>query len=817
MFKYLLVFPVLTILCICLNAQDIHKLSAENDVIGFLEEDPKLYFAPNEEIIVAWQDHRYGTPVYFMQRFVTELMPVNSAFEIFSNIDLVINQNNQLFCNLDIDSYDPLGGGCFTTYGAIYQNEIPVKTNFPFYGECYGWCGTGFTGENRRTIPANDGFLFMGRYDRVLKFIRIYGSGDFNQVQNELIFQDYERAVCAIDIARFNDSLNVVSWMELSSYDSLEGVYYGFLDDRDSLICKYELKIETASLNSFLQVFEFPLLNISVLSDERIMIFIFDRGKNKLFSFNITEMNHVEVDSLSIKSYHDYPEYDKLNVTNQDAAGNFYMIFKEQINIAYFKYYAYKFDASGNYLSTFEDSLNIDLINKNIKYTGNESFITTARSGMDVYLFKTDKLQKTDSVKIETGTFNSNERASDISVFDDETFFVSWQTGPDYFGRKVGIDGVIDEQLIQLAGKITRFNDNYGISYGKNRISFFDKNFNILKIDTLITNNDSGNKITAEKLSDSLVVVSFINGKTVGVRIYRFNGELIKEILFDPGHYLYGDLKIHPNDDDTFWLQYGFQYFTLLNAELAVIKAETPIKGRPVLKLQHDLFFSYLTYFDDFSGHYIGYLFNIDGDTVQVFNEMPPYTHAFSAFKINENSFMLTWQEDEGIRARVFHVDGNYQNSFLIHKNSDDNVSYVDGTFARLNNKAIFSWSDNRVRDEGYSVYGRIENINTITSIDNNNSGQPLEFFLSAAYPNPFNPSTKFNISIPENDLLDLKIYDIRGRVIKSLLHKEMPRGSYTFDWDGRDSANNPVSSGMYFLSVRYNNLLNVKKLVLLK
>ena len=86
------------------------------------------------------------------------------------------------------------------------------------------------------------------------------------------------------------------------------------------------------------------------------------------------------------------------------------------------------------------------------------------------------------------------------------------------------------------------------------------------------------------------------------------------------------------------------------------------------------------------------------------------------------------------------------------------------------------------------------------------------EFKLSQNYPNPFNPSTKISFQIPNNELVTLKIYDVVGQEVKTLVNKEMQKGKYDIDFNASQ-----LSSGIYFYRIQAGKFIDTKKLILLK
>ncbi len=86
-----------------------------------------------------------------------------------------------------------------------------------------------------------------------------------------------------------------------------------------------------------------------------------------------------------------------------------------------------------------------------------------------------------------------------------------------------------------------------------------------------------------------------------------------------------------------------------------------------------------------------------------------------------------------------------------------------------------------------------------------------------STYPNPFNLQVKIDFSIINSGYAELKIFDIRGREIFSFYKQELSNGNHSVTWNGRDSKNNTVSSGIYICRLISNNQMITKKLLLMK
>jgi len=104
--------------------------------------------------------------------------------------------------------------------------------------------------------------------------------------------------------------------------------------------------------------------------------------------------------------------------------------------------------------------------------------------------------------------------------------------------------------------------------------------------------------------------------------------------------------------------------------------------------------------------------------------------------------------------------------------------------------------------------YPRLDS--TVKVIENNEPA--LNYFLGQNYPNPFNPSAKISYSIPELSFVTLKIYDVLGNEIETLVNEEKPSGTYEITWYAEG-----LPSGIYFYRLESGKFVSVKKMILIK
>ena len=93
----------------------------------------------------------------------------------------------------------------------------------------------------------------------------------------------------------------------------------------------------------------------------------------------------------------------------------------------------------------------------------------------------------------------------------------------------------------------------------------------------------------------------------------------------------------------------------------------------------------------------------------------------------------------------------------------------------------------------------------------------PTEYRLYSAYPNPFNPETHIVYDIAEEGVVELGVYDIKGRMVRTLKEGNQVRGKYTVIWDAKDSYGTEISTGVYFIRLATRSYQKSEKVLFLK
>ncbi|MGB5289742.1 MAG: T9SS type A sorting domain-containing protein, partial [Ignavibacteriaceae bacterium] len=139
---------------------------------------------------------------------------------------------------------------------------------------------------------------------------------------------------------------------------------------------------------------------------------------------------------------------------------------------------------------------------------------------------------------------------------------------------------------------------------------------------------------------------------------------------------------------------------------------------------------------------------------------------------------------NDGTSAWTITMPGSYANDIVL--GSDNNVYVVGGNTAKINQGGVTSLSDDKLNPDG--------------------------FILAQNYPNPFNPSTTISFSIPAAGFTSLKVYDIIGNEVETLLSEEKPVETYEVQFNASN-----LSSGVYLYKIQAGNSVETKKMVLMK
>ncbi len=174
----------------------------------------------------------------------------------------------------------------------------------------------------------------------------------------------------------------------------------------------------------------------------------------------------------------------------------------------------------------------------------------------------------------------------------------------------------------------------------------------------------------------------------------------------------------------------------------------------------------------------------------------------------NEGNVILNWATATETNNRGFDVERKSMNSEY------QKVGYVAG-FGTSTEPKSYSFADNNINAGNYTY--RLKQIDFNGSYSYSNEvnvkvTSPLQYSLEQNYPNPFNPNTTIKYSMPEDGFVKLKVYNLLGEEIISLVNNEQKAGRYEVVFDASRFA-----SGVYYYRLETSKYTSIKKMILLK
>ena len=146
-------------------------------------------------------------------------------------------------------------------------------------------------------------------------------------------------------------------------------------------------------------------------------------------------------------------------------------------------------------------------------------------------------------------------------------------------------------------------------------------------------------------------------------------------------------------------------------------------------------------------------------------------------------------------------ISGDHSNSLLWEKINNGQMP-PNGQLSSSNIDLIAAWIDE----------GALEELNT-----KNNNALPEIFTLHQNYPNPFNPATNLDYEIPEDAMVNITVFDMMGKVVRTLVNGQQSAGYKTLQWNATSNSGQPISAGLYIYTIRAGEFSKTRKMILLK
>jgi hypothetical protein len=193
---------------------------------------------------------------------------------------------------------------------------------------------------------------------------------------------------------------------------------------------------------------------------------------------------------------------------------------------------------------------------------------------------------------------------------------------------------------------------------------------------------------------------------------------------------------------------------------------------------------------------------------------VPVELTSFTA-SINKNNVTLNWVTATELNNQGFEIEKS-QKSNVKSQSEWEKIGFVPGSGTTTEQRS-YSFIDRDLEKGNYSY--RLKQIDYDGTFEYSEEIEveisllaPVEYALEQNYPNPFNPVTTIKYNLPSKNLVTIKVYNLLGEELKTLVNEEKEAGSYEVEF-------NAVSlvSGIYFYSIKAGDFTAVKKMILLK
>ena len=188
--------------------------------------------------------------------------------------------------------------------------------------------------------------------------------------------------------------------------------------------------------------------------------------------------------------------------------------------------------------------------------------------------------------------------------------------------------------------------------------------------------------------------------------------------------------------------------------------------------------------------------------------ELPVELLSFTAVN-NNNKVVLNWSTATELNNHGFEIERSPD------KTNWSLIGFKEGngTTTEIHN---YSFTDDLLGVSSSKLFYRLKQVDYNGSFEYSDIVEvdiaPSIYSLSQNYPNPFNPTTKIKYSIPNSGIVTLKVFNVLGKEVATLVNEEKPAGSYEVEFNG-----NELPTGIYFYQLKTGNYSETKKMILLK
>ncbi len=385
---------------------------------------PKLSVASPEKSLISWRTE--GGQI--LARFIdAQGNPAESAFPLFGFEYIGFNDQEDFMVSKRVNySGGEYYEAHFIDYAKIYFSSGDTTQNFSIGGGIYPWCGTGALGSDGSLIGLRDNFLYAFQNEGTFS-LKIFNK------QGELQDKYFGSSTAyKVEAASLSDSSFLICWFNVFMVydtDSLQyGIYGLTVQDsmqslRDSILIR-----EYPDLPEYFvcQEGSSPTFRLSTLSDSVYQLFIFEpdsamlRVLNLNSSAQILSEQQIPIPIPIDSSDYEGPELMIMNVSNYAAGSRTVYLYAEDYQNNQLKNYSFLlyFNQKGQYTGQMEMETTKYLSESDFKFkTGINFFLNAGLSQKEVYAYRYQNFNKTDSIRVGTITALEKEMTNPVSTF----------------------------------------------------------------------------------------------------------------------------------------------------------------------------------------------------------------------------------------------------------------------------------------------------------------------------------------------------------------------------------------------------------------
>ncbi len=801
------------------------KISGDNPSGNFLQKNPELFFNDSSSFIVTWDDFRTGPKTFMAAQLNGDGSSASNNFKISGREDFNFFGTNKFFVLSTYEFYI-METGYVNYYGAVQTAENVIATNISLGYATIPWCGTGWLGYSHSLIKKNDKFYFYLNNSGYIQHIILDSTGNTVSFMDDSISFAGSQA-----IASTNDNHSALFWFDVDFYTPDYSKIFGrFLDPSDNVIAD-SILISNFSFPLYIPLGMDNFFKVTATTNNNYLLYFAteDSFYYSLISNAGTILQPME--KVALKHAGNSNSYGLQNFSvssTNDGTFDLFLTVRSRIGTEYkFNNHIISFTTSGNYLGiTAEDTTFGGTLPKNIFKKGASNYFIPIELDKDIYLASLNNFVITPIRKITDDQPGSNENNGRVIVKDANSALVTWYDESNFNGRLIQPNGNFIGDAVILPSTDIRFkSDGTAFSFllvnGKLVIHSLNQTLQVTQTDTLKIANQTETEIKGYYAympdANSLILLiskydkAFLLSLDLSLAVSKK-----RDITFGFNN---PNIRIYKRSENEFYVSI-YNLIQIFDTQLNEVSAVNQLDVNEYIG--NDVFVKVYYFYPNTtsnSGYFADFI-KFDGTIVKQNLKLFDWGNNVYYSSIYEGVFGVSYTLNSiGLRLKSYNSNGTQlMSEFPLEQFT--NISHLDFSFRRWNDNIIFTWTDNRAQN--YDVWGKIFSVRSLVDAKDNKTLALNKFELMQNYPNPFNPSTKIKFTIPSLSLRErvsegrvrvtLKVFDILGREVATLVDEEKPAGEYEVEFDA-----SLLPSGIYFYRLQSGELVQEKKMILLK